>query len=112
MEEDLEEITKDCLADLLIPVDPVEMSDPDKPETTHDTPKPSKTKKTEEVQELRSASGNTALVSPDQGGDAEVEYINGTGDKQNQGEVTNLRDESDLLKKRKFSLLKPSSWKK
>jgi hypothetical protein len=33
-EEELEEITKDWLADLLIPANPVEMYDPDIPETT------------------------------------------------------------------------------
>jgi hypothetical protein len=49
MEEDLEEITKDWLADLLIAADPVEMFDLDSPKTTHDTPRPSKTKKTKEI---------------------------------------------------------------
>jgi hypothetical protein len=54
-EEDLEEITKDWSADLLIPADPTEMSDPklDSPETAHkeqDTPGTSRRKKTEEVQ--------------------------------------------------------------
>jgi hypothetical protein len=34
-EEDLEEITKDWSANLLILVDPVEMFDPDSPETMH-----------------------------------------------------------------------------
>jgi hypothetical protein len=70
------------LADLLIPTDPVEMSDPDSPKTTHkeqDTPGPSRTKKTEEVQELSSASGKTASVSPDRGGDDEVEELVGCG---------------------------------
>jgi hypothetical protein len=50
--EDLEEITKDWLTALLIPVDPTEMSDPNSPETKHkehDTPKPSGRKKTEVV---------------------------------------------------------------
>jgi hypothetical protein len=88
------------------------MSDPDSPETMHDTPGPSKMKKTEEVQELSSASGKTASVSPDRGGDDEVEEINGTGDEQKQGEVTPPRDETDPLKKRKVSPLKPSSRKK
>jgi hypothetical protein len=111
-EEDLEEITKDWSADLLIPADPAEMSDPDSPETTHDTPGPNKMKKTEEVQELSSASGKTASVSPDQGGDDEVEEINGIGAEQKQGEVTPPRDETDPLKKRKVSPLKPSSQKK
>jgi hypothetical protein len=46
-EEDLEEITKDWSADLLIPADPVEISDIDSPEAAQDTPGPRKTKKTE-----------------------------------------------------------------
>jgi hypothetical protein len=48
-EEDLEEITKDWSMDLLIPVDPVEMSDIDSPEAAHDTPGPNKTKKNKEA---------------------------------------------------------------
>jgi hypothetical protein len=112
-EEDLQEITKDWLTDLLIPADPVEMSDPNNPDTMHkehDTPRPSRTKKTKEFQDLRSTSGKTASVSPDQGGDDEE--INGTGAKQKQGQVTLPRDETDPLKKRKVSPLKPASWKK
>jgi hypothetical protein len=46
MEEDLEEITKDWLTNLLIPANPAEMSNPDSLETMHDTPRPSKMKKT------------------------------------------------------------------
>jgi hypothetical protein len=76
----------------------------------HDTPEPSRTKKTEEVQDLSSASGKTASVSPDRGGDEEE--INGKGAKQKQGEVTLPREEIDPLKKRKVSPTKPSSWKK
>jgi hypothetical protein len=53
-EEDLEEITKEWSADLLIPVDPVEISDIDSPEVAHDTPGPSKTKKNEDAQDVRS----------------------------------------------------------
>jgi hypothetical protein len=53
-EEDLEEITKEWSADLLIPVDPVEISDIDNPKETHDTPGPSKTKKNEEAQDVSS----------------------------------------------------------
>jgi hypothetical protein len=92
--------------DLLIPADPVEMSDPDSPETTHkehDTPRHNRRKKTKEVQDLSSASGKTASVSPDRGGDDEVEEINGKEDEQKQGEVTPPRDETDPLKKRKVS---------
>jgi hypothetical protein len=54
-EEDLEEITKEWSTDLLIPANPVEISDIDNPETGQDTPGPSRTKKTEEVQELDNA---------------------------------------------------------
>jgi hypothetical protein len=46
-EEDLEDITKDWLADLLIPVDPEEISNIDSLEAVHDTPGPNKTKKNE-----------------------------------------------------------------
>jgi hypothetical protein len=69
-EEDLEEITKDWPAELLIPADPAELSDPeliDSPEATreeHDTPGTSRRKKTEEVQQLSSASEETASESP------------------------------------------------
>jgi hypothetical protein len=71
MEEDLEEITKEWSADLLIPTNPAEISDIDNPETMQDTPGPSRTKKTEEVQGLDSASVKTASISPEQGGDGE-----------------------------------------
>jgi hypothetical protein len=71
MEEDLEDITKDWSMNLLIPADPVEISDIDNPETAQDTPGPSRTKKTEEVQEIDIASMKTASISPKQGGDGE-----------------------------------------
>jgi hypothetical protein len=48
MEEDLEEITKSWSMDLLIPIDPMEISNIDSLEAVHDTPGPSKTKKNEE----------------------------------------------------------------
>jgi hypothetical protein len=79
IEEDLEEITKDWSTELLIPTDPSKMSDPeliDSPETTHeakDLPGTNRRKKTEEFQNLSSASEGTALISPGQGGDDEVE---------------------------------------
>jgi hypothetical protein len=38
-EEDLEEITKEWSADLLIPTDPMKISDIDSPEVVHDTPR-------------------------------------------------------------------------
>jgi hypothetical protein len=56
MEEDLEEITKEWSTDLLIPENPVEISDIDSPKVAQDTPRPSKINKTDEVQDLSSAS--------------------------------------------------------
>ena len=103
--------------DLLIPAYPTEMSNPelDSSETTHkehDTPKTNRRKKTTKVQDLSNASENTTLVSPDRGGDDEVEEINGKEDDEKKGEVMPHRDEVDPLKKRNVSPLKPSSWKK
>jgi hypothetical protein len=97
----LEEITKDWSANLLIPADPTEISDIEILKTVQDTPRPNKTKKTEEVQDLRSASVNTASISPEQGGDGEE--IDGTKDEHKKGEVTPPRDEEDPSKKRKVS---------
>jgi hypothetical protein len=88
------------------------MSNLDILETMHDTLRPNKTKKNEEVQYLSSASGKSASVSPDQGGDDESEEINGIGVEKKQGKVTLSRDETDPLKKRKVSPLRPSSQKK
>jgi hypothetical protein len=68
-EEDLEEITKEWLKGLLIPVDPVEIFDIDSPKVVHDTPGPSKTKKNEEAQYVSSTSMKTASISADKGGD-------------------------------------------
>jgi hypothetical protein len=45
----LEEINKEWSIDLLISVDPAEISDIDSPEPLHDTPRPRKTKEDEEV---------------------------------------------------------------
>jgi hypothetical protein len=115
MEEDLEEITKEWPVDLLILVELADMSNPNSPEITHkeqDTLEPSRMKNTEEVQDLSSASGKTASISPDRGGDDEVEELNGKGDEPNPGEVTPPRDEVDPLNKRKVSPPKPSSQKK
>jgi hypothetical protein len=68
MEEDLKDITKDWLEYLLIPIDPIEMSNPDSPETTHkehDTPGHSRRNKTKEVQDVSSALRKTSFVSPE-----------------------------------------------
>jgi hypothetical protein len=67
-EEYLEEITKDWLVDLLIPVDHAEMSDINCPEVVHDTPGPNKTKKNEESQDVSSTSAKTTSISPEKGG--------------------------------------------
>jgi hypothetical protein len=62
------------------------MSNPEligSPETTHevkDRPGPSRRKNTEEVQNMNSASEGTASVSPEQGGNDEVEETNGKED--------------------------------
>jgi hypothetical protein len=69
IEEELEEITKDWSADLLIPVDPVEIYDIECPETVQDTLGPSRMKKTKEIQDLDSASMKTASISAEQGRD-------------------------------------------
>jgi hypothetical protein len=54
----------------------LELDNPEATHKEHNTPGTSKRKKTEEVQDLSSASGKTASVSPDRGGDDEVEKIN------------------------------------
>jgi hypothetical protein len=91
------------------------MSNPNNPENMHkehDTPMPNRRKKIREVQDLSNASGKTASISLDQGGDDELEKINGKGVEHKQGEVTTPRDETYPLKKRKVSPPKPSFRKK
>jgi hypothetical protein len=109
-EDDLEEITKEWSMDLLIPVDPVELSDVDSPEAVRDTPGPRKTKKNDEPQDIESTSAETPSISPEKGGDGGE--IDGTAVEQRKGEVTPPRDEEDPEKKRKVSPPKPSSRKK
>jgi hypothetical protein len=104
-EDYLEEITKECLVDFLVPTDPADMFNVDSPETTPDTARPRKIKKTEEVNDLDNASIKTASISVEQGGD-------GPKVEQKKGEVTLLRDEEDPSKKRKVYPRKPSSRKK
>jgi hypothetical protein len=74
--DDLEEITKEWSTDLLIPVDPAEISDINNLEAVQDTLIPSKRKKTDEVKDLRTPLVKTASMSPEQGGDGEE--IDGT----------------------------------
>jgi hypothetical protein len=109
-EDDLEEITKEWSADLLVPVDPAEMSDVDSPETMPDTPGPSKTKKNDEVHDVHSTSVETSSTSPEQGDDGGE--LGGMKVEQNKGKVTPPRDEEDPTKKRKVTPPKPSSRKK
>jgi hypothetical protein len=68
-EDDLDEITKEWSVDLLIPADPVEISDIDSLETAHATPRPNKTKKNEEAQDVNNTSAKTTSISPKKGGD-------------------------------------------
>jgi hypothetical protein len=68
-EDDLEEITKEWLAYLLVAADSAEMSDVDSPEAMPDTPGPRKSKKYVEVQDFHSTSTKTALLSLAKGGD-------------------------------------------
>jgi hypothetical protein len=106
-EEDLEEITKDWSADLLIPANPTELSDVDSPETVLDTPGPSKMKKPEEFHKVDSTSIRTASITPDEAGDGEE--VEGAEIEQKEGEVPPPRNEEDSSKKRKVSPLKVSS---
>jgi hypothetical protein len=109
-EEDIKYITKDWLADLLIPMNPAEMSDIDSPKTVPDTLGPGKMKKPEEVHEVNSASVRITSITPDEGG--YFEGIEETEIEQQKGEVPPPRDEEDSSKKRKISPLKYSSQKK
>jgi hypothetical protein len=70
-EEDLEEITKEWLVDLLIPSNPMELSDVDSPEATQDTPRPRKMKNPEEVHDADITSMRTSSILLDEGGDGE-----------------------------------------
>jgi hypothetical protein len=122
-EEDLEEITKEWPTELLIPVDPAELSDPDLIKSlviTHegnDTPGTSRKKNTEEVQQLSNASEENDSESHGGEGDDEVdkEEKNGKEYQQNQGKVTppqNPPDDAESSHKRKVSPTKPTSQKK
>jgi hypothetical protein len=83
--EDIEKISKDWLANLLIPANPAKLSDIDSPETVPDTPGPSKMKKPEEVHEVDNASVKTTSITLDEGGDGEE--IEGAEIEQQKGEV-------------------------
>jgi hypothetical protein len=104
-EDDLEEITKEWSADLLVSTDPIEIFDIDSPEAAQDTPGPSKTKKTkkkkkdEEVQDIDNLSVRTTSITLEQGGDGEdLEEVE-----------QRPEDEVEIINKRKGSPLEPSS---
>jgi hypothetical protein len=109
-EDDLEDITKEWLVDLLVAADPIEMSDVDSPEAMSDTPGSRKPKKDVEIQDIHSTSTNTSSLSHAKGGDEEE--LGGTEVEQSKGEVTPPRDKADPSKKRKTTPLRPSSRKK
>jgi hypothetical protein len=70
-EDNLEDITKECSTDLLLAVDPIDMSNEESPEAMPDTPGPSRTKKDDKVEDVHSTSVKTTLISPGQGGDGD-----------------------------------------
>jgi hypothetical protein len=109
-EDDLEDITKEWSADLLVPADPIEMSDVDIPKTMADTPGPSKTKKIDEMHDVHSTSVETSSTSCEKGDDGGE--LGGMEVEKNKGEVTLPRDEEDPNKKRKVTSPNPSSQKK
>jgi hypothetical protein len=84
-EEDMEEITKEWPVEFLIPVNQVELSDPDligSPMVTreeYDAPISSRRKKKEEVQELNNAFEDTSSKSPGGRGDDEVDKEENNG---------------------------------
>jgi hypothetical protein len=106
-EDDLEEITKELLADLLVPTDPAEMFDVDILETMTNTPGPSKTNKDDEVHDVHSTSVKTTSISPEQGNDGGE--LGGIEVEKNKGEVIPPREEEDPSMKRKVTQPKPSS---
>jgi hypothetical protein len=68
-EDELEDITKEWSVDLLVPMDPAEISNVDSPETATNIPRPSKTKETEEVHDLDNASVKTTSILAEKGRD-------------------------------------------
>jgi hypothetical protein len=62
--DDLEEITNEWSADLLVAADPKDMSDEESPKSMPDTPGLSRIKKDDEVEDIPSTSVKTASISP------------------------------------------------
>jgi hypothetical protein len=121
-EEDMEEITNKWHADFLIPVNQVELSDPnliESPVVTreeYDAPSSSRRKKKEEVRDPKNTPEETASDSSGGGGHDEVdkEEDKGEEEKHKQGKITPPRDpidETETSKKRKVSPMKPTSRK-
>jgi hypothetical protein len=127
--EDMEEITKEWPVEFLIPVEDVELSDPDiigSPLVTrvehYGQTSAKKRKKKEEMKNIETdeednASKESSFDSPTGGGGDEVnqEEGRGKGDNQDNGEVTPPKDpptEAETSKKRKVSPQKPSERKK
>jgi hypothetical protein len=106
-EDDLEEIKKEWSVDLLVVVDPVDMSDEEILESMPYTSRPSRTKKDDEVEYVPSTSTKTTSISPVQGGDGDE--LGGTEVEKNRGEVTPPREEEDPSMKRKMTPPKTSS---
>jgi hypothetical protein len=75
----MEEITKEWPAELLIPVDQAELSDPNLIKSLlftceeYEAPNSSRRKKKKEVQKMNNASEETASDSPGGGGDDKVD---------------------------------------
>jgi hypothetical protein len=119
----MEEINKEWPTEILVPVEQIEIFDPDLIEShlvtreEYDGPSSAKKKKKkEEVQEIKNALKETVPDSPRGGGDDEVnQEEEGEEDKQDKDEVTPLKDpltEAETSEKMKVSLKKPSTQKK
>jgi hypothetical protein len=110
IEDDLEDITKEWLLNLLVAADPINMSNEEILEAMPDTPGPSKTKKDDEVEDIPSTSTKTTSISPMWGGDGNE--LGDTEVEQNRGEITPPREEEDPSLKQNNTPPKPSSSKK
>jgi hypothetical protein len=106
----LEEITREWSVDLLVAMNPADMSNEESPEAMSDTPRPRKNKKDNEVEYGPSTSMKSTSISPAQGGDSDD--LGGTEVEKNRSEVTPPREEEDPSMKRKITPPKPSSIKK
>jgi hypothetical protein len=67
----LEEITKEWSVDLLVPIDPADISNVDNLETTQDLLEPSMQQKISKVKDLSSASVKISSITLEKEGDGE-----------------------------------------